>query len=330
MDRFLVKTVSILLVIGAAAAAGGWWYLDRFLHTPSSQSEERVVLLEPGSSVAQIARQLADAGVVGDPLLFRIGARLSGRDRALKAGELVFPPGLTPMQVLDVLEEGKSVQYRIVVPEGLTSFEVMEIVRNDETLVGDMPAEIPAEGALLPETYFFNRGETRESAINRMKEAMTEAMDKAWANRAADLPVSIPQEALILASIIEKETSVPEEYGQVSSVFVNRLRKGMMLQTDPTVIYALTNGKGPLGRALLRKDLDVDSPYNTYRVTGLPPGPIANPGRRAIEAAVNPADTPYFYFVADGSGGHAFARTLDEHNRNVANWRKLNSEKKKN
>ncbi|MEZ5823844.1 MAG: endolytic transglycosylase MltG [Geminicoccaceae bacterium] len=328
MGRFLVKALVLVAFVGAAVAAGGWWYLDRFLNTPSSQAEERVVMLEPGTGVAQIAQKLADAGIIEDPLLFRVGARLLQRDRRLKAGEMVFPASLTPLQVFDILEEGKAVQYRIVVPEGLTSFEVMEIVAKDETLEGEMPDGIPAEGTLLPETYFYSRGETRAAVVERMKEAMQEALDEAWTGRADNLPIETPEEALVLASIIEKETSIPEEYGVVASVFVNRLNKGMMLQTDPTVIYALTEGKGPLGRRLLRKDLEVDSPYNTYRIAGLPPGPIANPGRAAIHAAVNPDDTPYIYFVADGTGGHAFAKTLDEHNRNAAEWRRIRDQAK--
>ena len=323
LGHFILKATAFLAFLGAVTAGAGWWYLDRFLNTPSSQAEERVVNFEPGSGVARIAQKLADAGVVDDPLLFRVGARLLQRDRGLKAGELIFPANLTPLQVFDILEEGKSVQYRIVIPEGLTSFEVMEIVAGDETLDGDMPDDIPAEGSLLPETYFFSRGETRAAVIDRMGEAMQKALDEAWTSRADGLPIETPGQALVLASIIEKETSIPEEYGAVASVFVNRLNRGMMLQTDPTVIYALTEGRGPLGRALLRKDLEIDSPYNTYRIEGLPPGPIASPGIAALHAAVNPDDTPYYYFVADGTGGHAFAKTLDEHNRNVAKWRRI-------
>ena len=181
---------------------------------------------------------------------------------------------------------------------------------------------MPPEGSLLPETYLFTRGDTRAEIIARMQAAMT-AVDRLWAERAAGLPLDTPEEAVILASIIEKETGVNSERAVVAGVFVNRLRRGMRLQTDPTVIYALTNGERPLGRELWRRDLEVDSPYNTYKVVGLPPGPIANPGLSALEAAMNPAETEYFYFVADGSGGHAFAKTLRDHNRNVAEWRRF-------
>ena len=327
MRRFLLWSVLLLLVAGLAAGGGGWWYLERFMETPSAEGTEQVVLLEPGSSVRDIARALHSEGIIDDPLLFRIGARLKGRDRSLKAGELLFPANATPMQVLDVLEAGKSVHYRISLPEGLTVAEVMKLIAEDEVLEGDMP-EIPPEGSLLPETYFFDRGETREALVTRMREAMEAALADAWSRKAEDLPLATPEEALILASIIEKETSVSEEYPIVAGVFANRLRQEMLLQTDPTVIYAITRGAGPLGRALLRKDLGIDDPYNTYKYPGLPPGPIANPGREAIEAAVNPATTEFIFFVADGTGGHAFAATLDEHNRNVAKWRKIRDERK--
>jgi UPF0755 protein len=190
-------------------------------------------------------------------------------------------------------------------------------------LVGDMPEAPPGEGELLPETYMFARGTTRTEIIERMRSDMAALLAELWESRQEGLPLESPEEALILASIIEKETAVPDEYGLVAGVFVNRLRRGMLLQTDPTVIYAITRGEGPLGRQLLRRDLEVDDPYNTYRYPGLPPGPIANPGRGALEAALDPAETDYLYFVADGTGGHAFARTLDEHNRNAARWRRI-------
>lgn len=320
--RYLAWLFVLLLLLAAGMAGAGWWYLERFMAAPSSAQSETIVLLEPGSGLARIAADLTRAGVVDDALLFRFGARVEGRDRALKAGEYAFPAAATPREVLDILEEGKSIQHRLVVPEGLTVQEVAALVEADPVLEGPMPA-LPSEGTLLPETWFFVRGETRADLIGRMQASMVRALDEAWAERAPDLPLADKGEVLTLASIIEKETAVADEYGLVAGVFVNRLRRGMPLQTDPTVIYALTGGSGALGRALLRKDLEIDSPYNTYRITGLPPGPIANPGKAAIRAAVAPADTDFLYFVADGTGGHAFAETLAEHNRNVAKWRKI-------
>ena len=220
-----------------------------------------------------------------------------------------------------IIASGRSIAYPITVAEGLTSAEVVTLLQEDARLTGDI-AGTPPEGTLLPETYRVHRGDDRQALLDRMQQSMRETMDELWPGRAADLPYETREQALVLASIIEKETAVPEERGVVAGVFVNRLRRGMRLETDPTVIYALTEGRGPLGRRLLRADLDVDSPYNTYRVAGLPPGPIANPGRASIAAALNPEETDYLYFVADGSGGHAFARTLREHNRNVAAWRR--------
>ena len=321
--RLLSRLFALLLAGALAAGAGAWIFLDDYMKGAGPSEAETRIEIEKGWGIARIASHLAEQSVITEPLLFRLGARITSRDRALKAGEYVIPAAASPTAVLDILEEGKSLQYRIAVPEGLTTVEVLALIDAHPDLTGDLPEELPGEGTLLPETYFFERGEAKVDVIARMQEAMTETLMAAWETRQPDLPLETPEEALVLASIIEKETALPDEYGIVAGVFVNRLRKGMLLQTDPTVIYALTEGEGPLGRQLLRVDLQVDHPYNTYVYPGLPPGPIANAGKGAIEAALQPAETEFIYFVADGTGGHAFARTLDEHNRNVAAWRRV-------
>ncbi len=308
------------LVGGGGALAIAWVALDRWLHAPGPLEAPVTVALPRGIGLGGIAEQLAEAGVIDRPRRLVLAARIAGRDRALKAGEYAFRPGMTPDEVLRLLEQGTVVLHPVTVAEGLTVTEVFTLLAESPVLSGPLPP-LPPEGSLLPETYLVPRDEPRARLVARMRADMSAALDRAWANRQPDLPLTSPEEALILASIIEKETALAEEYPLVAAVFVNRLRKGMPLQTDPTVIYALTEGEGPLGRALTRRDLEVDHPYNTYRNPGLPPGPIANPGRGALEAAVRPADVDYLYFVADGTGGHAFARTLAEHNRNVARWR---------
>lgn len=312
-----------LMILVLMGSFGIWRYVVGLMDSPGPLQNEVVIQIPQGEGFSGITRILDDAGALENPLAFRIMARLSARDRNLKAGEYALEPGWSPNQILDALEAGDSILHRVTVPEGLTVAEVADIVARSEILSGSLPEPLPAEGTLLPETYLVARDEPRRRVMARMEEAMTAVLDEVWSKRAADLPFETPEEALTLASIIEKETSVPDEYELVSGVFVNRLREGMRLQTDPTVIYALTEGSGSLGRRLTRDDLRVEHEYNTYVIAGLPPGPIANPGRAALEAAVNPAATDYLFFVADGTGGHAFALSLDEHNRNVRNWRRV-------
>jgi UPF0755 protein len=263
--------------------------------------------------------------VVGDRRLFRLFALASDRARALKAGEYEFPPRASYAEVLAQLGAGRTLTRFLTVPEGLTAVEVAALVNAAAAMQG-APSASPPEGSLLPETYDYRWGDNRAAMLQRMQAAMQATLAELWPRRAADVPLASPQEALILASIVEKETGIAAERRRVAGVFANRLRLGMPLQADPTVVYALTGGQAPLGRALTRADWQVDSPYNTYRIRGLPPGPIANPGRAAIEAALNPEPHDYLYFVADGSGGHAFARSLAEHNRNVARWRAVRGE----
>jgi len=310
--------VSALVLIAGLLA---YFIIDRF-ERPGPLTADTVILIPQGSGVEAIARQLHEAGAIEDTLVFRLGVRLLRVGRELRAGEYLFPVALSNRDAIDLLRSGQTVVRRLTLAEGLTSQEIVALLEQAEALEGAVDS-VPPEGSLLPETYHYARGDDRGELVARMGRARDELLSELWPRRAPNLPVATPEEAVVLASIVEKETGIAGERPQVASVFVNRLRKGMRLQSDPTVVYGLTGGTGPLGRALTRKDLQAPSPYNTYLNPGLPPGPIANPGRAALEAVLNPAQTPFLYFVADGSGGHAFAKTLAEHNRNVAKWRKL-------
>ncbi|MFQ5774520.1 MAG: endolytic transglycosylase MltG [Kiloniellaceae bacterium] len=314
----LAGAAAAVLLLGAALA---FYAVDRF-DGPGPLAADTVVYIPRGTSMGDIARQLERDGVIDDSLVFRLGVRVLGVTRNLKAGEYLFPATVSMRGVVDVLLEGKTVVRRLTLPEGATSAEAAALVENAEGLDGHLTS-VPPEGSLLPETYHYARGDSRAEMIARMRTALETVLDELWPKRTPNLPLATPQEAVVLASIVEKETGVAEERPLVASVFINRLKSGMRLQSDPTVVYALTGGAGPLGRTLTRKDLETPSAYNTYVVDGLPPRPIANPGRAALEAVLNPAQTAYLYFVADGNGGHAFAKTLKEHNRNVAKWRKL-------
>jgi UPF0755 protein len=320
--RRLLAGAFTLATLAAVAAGVGWYLADRYLREPGPLERRAVVELPRGSGVVAIAERLATAGAIEHPQAFAVLARLTDRDRGLQAGEYAIEPGMSPLQILELLQSGKVVLHPIAVPEGRTVHEVYGILAASDVLAGELPPP-PAEGTLMPETYLVPRGEERARMVERMRAAMREALDELWARRLPDLPLQTPKQALVLASIIEKETALPVEYPLVAAVFHNRLRRGMKLQTDPTVIYGLTDGQGPLGRPLTRADLEADHPYNTYRIDGLPPGPIANPGRGALSAALAPAPVDFLYFVANGDGGHSFATTLAEHNRNVARWRAL-------
>ena len=273
-------------------------------------------------SFADMATTLERAGAIGSAQNMRLLARLNGMDRSIKAGEYAILPQLTLMETLQMLAEGRVVQRAVTIPEGLTVVEAVSIINTAVGLRGVI-TEIPPEGSLLPETYAYIYGDSREKLLQQMRDALDKTLAEAWTGRAADLPVKTPSEALVLASIIEKETGVKAERRQVAGVYTNRLKVGMRLQADPTVIYAMTLGKKPLGRPLTRADWAYPSPYNTYKVTGLPPTPIALAGRESILAAVQPDPHKFIYFVADGTGGHVFAETLAEHNRNVAKWRTI-------
>ena len=309
-------------VVGLAVilVLAGWLYVRGEFDKPGPARSERPVVLPQGLGAWDIADRLADAGVIGDPTLFVVGLWLEDRQHALKAGEYAFEALVTPRGVMEKLVAGDTVVRRLTVAEGMTSAEIVAALAAAPGLMGEI-AEPPAEGSLLPETYHYALGDSRAAVIERMKRGMAGLVEELWQGRDPTIGLDTAREAVVLASVVEKETARAEERPLIAGVFLNRLRTGMRLQSDPTVIYALTGGAGPLGRPLTRTDLKVDSPYNTYRRGGLPPGPIANPGRAALAAVLHPAETSALYFVADGSGGHAFAETLDEHNRNVARWR---------
>lgn len=321
LRRALATFALLVLLTGGGAIWLFSWAQDVHRQAGPLQ-DETVVVIEPGSGLQRIARELELAGVITHPEVFIAMLRYSGDHTRLKAGEYLFEAGVAQKDVADKLIRHDVLVHFLTVPEGLTVAEILEIVAGAEGMTGAMPPA-PAEGSLLPETYQYRRGDSRADILARMQAAMDATLQELWENRADNLPISTPQEAVILASIVEKETGVASERARVAAVFVNRLRRGMRLQSDPTVVYALTGGQAPLGRALTRQDWKVDHPYNTYRANGLPPGPISNPGRDSLRATLNPADTKELYFVADGTGGHAFAETLAQHNRNVAKWRKI-------
>ena len=277
------------------------------------------VVVPKGASLKTVAEELSRAGVIDKPWLFGIMARINGLAKHLKAGEYQFMPGISLQAAMDKIARGEVFFRRITIPEGLTSGQIMYLIANYPDLEGEIDLDVK-EGELLPETYSFELGASRNSIILQARAAMQKALEEVWASRDSSLPLKDVNELLTLASIIEKETGVPEERPLVASVFLNRLKKGMRLQTDPTVIYAITEGETSFGRSLKRADLKIDSPYNTYLNYGLPPGPICNPGREALMAAARPQQSDYLYFVADGKGGHRFARSLNEHNRNVKAW----------
>jgi UPF0755 protein len=317
-----VAWLSMAVALAAVVVIAAWSQLNAYLVEAGPAREETVVVLPRGAGLAEITTKLVEAGVIDHPWLFRFAVRVLGRDRRLKAGEYAFPAGATPQGVIAMLANGQTVARRLTVAEGLSVAEVYQLLERTQTLEGELPPP-PEEGSLLPETYFYAYGDSRVGLVRRMQDAMRRTIEELWPTRAPDLPLRTPQEALTLASIVDKETGLADERHKVAAVFVNRLRRGMRLQADPTVIYGITEGDGRLDRELSRRDWEHDSAYNTYQIDGLPPGPIGNPGRAAIEAVLNPAAVDYLYFVADGSGGHAFARTLEEHNRNVARWRKV-------
>jgi peptidoglycan lytic transglycosylase G len=314
----------IALIVGGGAAVIG---KSRF-EAPGPLQEEKVVLIPPRSGMLDIADLLTREGVISEHrLLFVGGVFALGARSDLKAGEYVFSKGASVRDVLETIVQGRAVQHQLTIPEGLTSEQIVARVLEDEILAGNIK-EVPREGSLLPDTYHFNRGSTREQMIQRMRQAQDRLVREVWERRSRDLPLKSPDQLIILASIIEKETGKAEERTRIAAVFTNRLKQKMKLQSDPTIIYGLVFGKGSLGRPLSKADIAQPTAYNTYVIDGLPPGPIANPGRASVEAAANPARTKELYFAADGTGGHAFAETYEQHQKNVARLRVIEHEQK--
>jgi peptidoglycan lytic transglycosylase G len=322
---FLLLLAGLGLLATAVLGVGG--YLGyREAKSPGPSDTATVVLLEPGSAVSTIAYTLQDAGVIRNAEFFTAVVRMRRVQSGLKAGEYEVPARASLMDIIDLLIEGKSILHYFTAPEGLTTAQILRLIAADQTLVTEITLE-PPEGELLPETYAFTRGETRDEIIRRMMKAQDALIDEIWDGRALELPFSTPAEAIILASIVEKETGIAAERTRIAAVFVNRLKRNMRLESDPTIIYGLTKGE-PLGRGLRQSELRGRTPYNTYVIKGLPPTPIGNPGRAAIEAVLHPAETDEIFFVADGTGGHVFSSTNRDHERNVAQWRRVERERR--
>ena len=321
----LLSMISGLLTLGVVVAGAlmfGILLLEKEASAPGPLEQDRVVLIPKATGTSEMAELLQREGVIARPSLFELYAYLNRSKGPLKAGEFLFKAHTNIDEAIDTLIQGKAILHSLTIPEGLTSEQIVQRLRENEVLTGDLN-DIPREGSLLPDTYKFERGTTRQQVVNQMQSAQRQALAQAWAKRSPDLGIKTPQELIILASIVEKETGRGDERARVAGVFANRLQKRMKLQSDPTIVYGLVGGKGTLGRGILRSEIERATPYNTYVIEGLPPGPIANPGRAALEAAAAPAKTRDLFFVADGSGGHAFAETLDQHQRNVQRWRQI-------
>ncbi len=318
MKNFLATVIVVAILIAGVLE---WGYAAFNAPGPAApQGSETVVIIKPGSGTHGIAETLKQAGVVLRGEVFEIGVHVLS-PKALKAGEYAIPSHASMHQIMDILAAGKSIQHKVTLAEGLTSQMAYDIIKADPVLKGDA-GPVPAEGSLLPETYLFQRGETRAHLIAKMKAAQEAVVDALWERRAETLPLKSKEEALVLASIVEKETGIPSERAHIAAVFMNRLRLGMKLQSDPTIIYGITKGY-PIGRRINKSEIEATTPYNTYVIPALPPEPICNPGKDAIAAVLNPLDSKDLYFVADGSGGHVFAETVEEQTKHVAAWRKI-------
>jgi len=312
----------LLLLFGVVAGGIAGFIGYQEYNLPGPLAGKKVFIIEKGLGTPEIAAKLEDAGIISNARVFSAMAFVTGARGRLKAGEYEFPAAASMQDVANLIMSGKSIVYKLTIPEGWTTEMALARVRDNPVLTGDI-ADPPAEGAIMPDTYVFKRGTTRQQLVESMKSAQAKLLEEIWLKRSPLVPFRSKEEALILASIVEKETGTSEERPLVASVFVNRLKQGMRLQSDPTIIYGIVGGKGKLDRPLTKTDIAAPTPYNTYTIDGLPPGPISNPGRDALEAVANPPDTGYLYFVADGTGGHAFAKSLEEHNRNVAKWRAI-------
>lgn len=317
----LSGVLTFAVVIGGVIVFG-LIALQHEVGKPGPLEADKVVLIPKASGTSEIASLLAKEGVINNPVLFETYSYFNRGKGQLKAGEFQFKAGASIGDAIDTLINGKAILHSLTIPEGLTSEQIVARLRDSDVLTGDL-VEVPREGTLMPDTYKVERGSTRRQVVNEMQAANRKALADIWATRNPDLPIKTPQELVILASIVEKETGVAAERPRVAGVFVNRLQRRMKLQSDPTIVYGIVGGKGTLGRGITRAEIDRPTPYNTYTIEGLPPGPIANPGRAALQASAKPMKTREVFFVADGTGGHAFAETYEQHQRNVARWRQL-------
>jgi UPF0755 protein len=312
---------TILLVVLLAGAFGLAFGKQR-MEEAGPLAADKIVNIARGLGVREIADVLEREGVVRESWLFIGGVLALNAREQMKAGEYQFPRQASVRQVIDTIAEGKMIQHSVTIPEGLTSEQIVARLMENELLSGTI-REIPREGSIAPDTIRVTRGTPRDQIVQRLQQQQTRLVQDIWSRRAADLPISTPEQLVTLASIVEKETAKADERARVASVFVNRLNRRMKLQSDPTIIYGLVGGKGSLGRPISRADIDQPTAYNTYTIDGLPPGPIANPGRAALEATANPARTRDLFFVADGTGGHTFSETYEQHQRAVARWREI-------
>jgi UPF0755 protein len=318
--------ISAFVLVALAAGIALFFGKQRF-EAAGPLPADRVVNVPRGSGMRDIADILSREGVIDQPWLFIGGVLVLKAREDLKAGEYEFKAHSSMRDVVATIVEGKVVAHLVSIPEGLTSEQIVARLLQDNVLAGDIK-QIPREGSLLPDTYNFARGITREQMVQRMQQAQQRLLHEIWEHRAPDLPLKTPDQLVVLASLVEKETGKPEERTRVAAVFVNRLKQRMKLQSDPTIIYGLVGGKGTLGRPIMKSEIEQPTPYNTYIIDGLPPGPIANPGRASLEATANPARTRELYFVADGTGGHAFAETYEQHQKNVTRLRSIESDQK--
>ncbi len=321
----LLSTLSGVFSFLAVLAVGvlaGLVVLAQQASAPGPLESDRVVVVPRNTGTTQIADILRREGVIDKPLLFQVATVINRQRGQLKAGEFLFRANTSISEAINILSEGRSILHSVTIPEGRTSHQIVQLLRQNEILSGEIE-EVPPEGSLLPDTYKFERGMTRQQIIDTMTQAQRATLQRIWERRNPEIPLETPEELVILASIVEKETGRADERPRVAGVFINRLRQNMRLQSDPTIVYGLVGGEGTLGRGIRRSEITMPTDYNTYVIDGLPPGPIANPGRAAMEAVANPSRTRDLFFVADGTGGHAFSETYDQHRRHVARWRQI-------
>ncbi|GLQ10060.1 aminodeoxychorismate lyase [Devosia yakushimensis] len=314
-----------LLVLGLLVAGGVLLYGASQFYGDGPAHEDTTFRVESGSGLASTAQRLEEQGLISNRFIFQAGGRALERQAAIKAGDFRIPAGASMADILKEITEGNPIRYAVTIPEGWTSWDAIQRLNADSNLVGEVTS-LPAEGSILPGSYDYVPGDTRQSVLDKMQTAMTTQLAEIWAGRQDDLPLETPEQMLVLASIVEKETGVASERPQVAAVFVNRLRESMRLQSDPTIIYGITKGQSNLGRGLRRSEIEAQTPYNTYQIDGLPPTPIANPGVEALKAVAHPDSHDYLYFVAKGatpSEGHVFAETYAEHQQNVARYREI-------